>query len=385
MKILFAVHTYYPDNNGFQKVTEYLAEGLSKQNEVAIITSSKSEYAVKEEHNGILIYRIETINRGFEFIGDRERYFRIIEEFNPEIFVCVCVQSWPFDWIKEKINLLKCKTVLYTHGASGLNDKYPLLKDLLGGHLKAFSYHFYWKKYYKNAYAYMKFFDRIIYLAEGDNLYQYAISHGLKNGRILGNAVDEDLFCEYKGKKDEKIKYIYISNYDDNKNQKAVLRAYYEANIINSEMVFAGGQDKQYFDELVFLNSELGKEFGYENRVTLLFGVSRDVIKKLFKESDVFVLGSKKETYSLVLCEAAASGKAIISTDVGIANELPGCYVVENFNEMKEKMELLANNKQLIDKAARSLKEYAENNFRIDKKIEVFDNIIYELVGKKND
>lgn len=42
MKIVFAVHTYYPERNGVQAVTQYLAEGLARrQHDVLIITEKK--------------------------------------------------------------------------------------------------------------------------------------------------------------------------------------------------------------------------------------------------------------------------------------------------------------------------------------------------------
>lgn len=40
MKIVFTVHTYYPEKNGVQVVTEYLAEGLAKKgHDIHVITS----------------------------------------------------------------------------------------------------------------------------------------------------------------------------------------------------------------------------------------------------------------------------------------------------------------------------------------------------------
>ena len=42
MKIVFAVHTYYPERNGVQAVTQYLAEGLARrQHDVLVITEKK--------------------------------------------------------------------------------------------------------------------------------------------------------------------------------------------------------------------------------------------------------------------------------------------------------------------------------------------------------
>ena len=45
MKILFAVHSYYPEKDGVTIVTRYLAEGLANRGHyIAVVTEDKGKY-----------------------------------------------------------------------------------------------------------------------------------------------------------------------------------------------------------------------------------------------------------------------------------------------------------------------------------------------------
>lgn len=41
MRIIFAVHTYYPAHNGVQAITQYMAEGLAKLHHEIMVISEK--------------------------------------------------------------------------------------------------------------------------------------------------------------------------------------------------------------------------------------------------------------------------------------------------------------------------------------------------------
>ena len=77
MKIVFTTHTYYPEKNGVQVVTEYLAEGLAKKgHEVHIITEMLSGVKKEDIHNEVNINRVvakvvHTFN-----IGEKKRISR---------------------------------------------------------------------------------------------------------------------------------------------------------------------------------------------------------------------------------------------------------------------------------------------------------------------
>lgn len=386
MRIMFAVHTYYPAHNGVQAVTQYIAEGLAKKHEVMVLAEKKNLYCEAEVHNRVQIKRIEVWQKNNRFYGERERYLKTIEKFVPDVLVCVCTQSWPFDWIISELDSLKCKKVLYTHGYTAYLEKYPLIKDLVNGRLRAFQYHFYWKKYYDKAYKYIRKFDKVTYLSENNSANRYAKKHFLKNGIVVGNAVEKEFFenCVLDDEKhfdeNRRIQFIYVANYDDNKNQKEVLEAFYETHLENARMVFVGGKNNEYYRELCKLNKQ--KSIADRSRdVEIMYGLPRERIGELLSESDVFVCGSKHEEFPIMLCEAAAKGLAIISSNVGHAKEMPGCMVVENMDEMIEQMKDIAKNMMLRKDNGMKLRYYAQKNCRIKDKISEFETMLEELVG----
>lgn len=104
MKILISVHTYYPDKNGVQMVTQYIAEGLAKKHEVKVITELKENYLRKEIYNNVSIERIKINSFDGKFTGEKNKYLSFIKDYNPKVLIVVCTQSWPFDWVMHKLN-----------------------------------------------------------------------------------------------------------------------------------------------------------------------------------------------------------------------------------------------------------------------------------------
>lgn len=384
MRILIVVHTYYPDHNGVQMVTQYLAEGLSQNNEVHVISEKKEGYSSAELVNGVSIKRIEIKKRGFRFVGDKSELLKSIYDYMPDVLICVCTQSWTFDWLKKDIHKMPWKTVLYTHGYSGLLNKYPVWYDLFHLKLRAFRYHIYWWFYYLNAYKYIERFDLVTYLSEKNEAYQYAKDHMLTNGMVLCNAV-EDVFFENSvieridenERTDSKVRFIYVANYDTNKNQRFVINAFVEANMQNAELVLIGGRVNRYYQEIYAEYSSLDDEL--KRRIVFKVGVPRKEIPFELQRADVFVCGSQKEEYPIMLCEAAAKGLPIISTNVGHVKELEGCIVVDSKEEMTEAMIQLYSSPRERYQTGMKLRRYAMKQYRIIDKVDMFQQKIASL------
>ena len=389
MKILFAVHTYEPDHNGVQAVTKYIAEGLTKWHHVKVIVGVNAEnyaseaYPVMEQINGVEIERIHAeLRNNHRFEGDRERYYKAISDWQPDILICVCVQSWPYDWIIEKIDQIKCKKVLFTHGFSAYMETYPFGHDILGGHIHALKDHIYWKQYYKKSVAYFRKFDLVTYLAKSSSSYHFALRHHLTNGMILGNAVEEALFDNSsldRVQPDCGTVFIYVANYDANKNHQMVLDAFYQADIRDSSrLILIGGHDNGFYQELIRKQKEMDQISGKWN-VQILYGLQRNEIMKQLQNADVFVCASKHEEYPVMLCEAAAKGLAIISTDVGNADEFPEISLVHSVEEMAKQISLLDKDHALRIRKGTALRNFASANFHISDKVEAFNTVLENL------
>ena len=386
MKILISVHTFYPDKNGVQMVTQYIAEGLARKHEVKVITELKENYLREEINNSVAIKRIKVNSCNGKFSGEKKEYLTLINEYKPDVLIVVCTQSWPFDWVMHKLSDIDCVKILYTHGYSGLMKNYPILKDLLHFRLRALKYHWHWMWYYKNAYKYIAQFDLVTYLSENNISVWYAKKHNLSNGEVLTNAVEDMFFVNtaYERVKNEfgrnEVRFIYVANYDSNKNQKYVLEAFYRSEIKDASMLFVGSKKNSYYQEVVDLNSMLEREYG-KRQINFMYNQPRENIPDLLRASDVFVCGSIKEEYPIMLCEAAAEGLPVISTRVGHAASMPGIIVADTQEEMAAAMRTLYYNREERIKRGELLQNYAKENYVIDEKVKWLDEKISLLIN----
>lgn len=369
MKVMFAVPSYWPSQDGVANITKYLAEGLAaKGHEVFIFTSTGNgglqELPGYEKHDGVKIERMRVYVqwplhlKGRDNNSTKHVYRRRIQEINPDILIVVCAQTWTFDWIKDDLDELKCKKVFFSHGYSRLKEKYdymtPLKKRNVIGAVEALLV----KKYYNSLHKYVAKYDKAIYLTEENNSMQYALQHKLTNGIVINNAI-EDCFYEEKNRHDysknvQVVQFLFVANYSVNKNQEMLLRAFANADIGKSRLVFIGFEENAYLDSLRKLQAELN--IADEKEVLFQVGMERQKIVKTYGESDVFVCPSMSETWSIVAHEAAAVGIPIISTDVGIYSEIDGAMIVNTQEEMCQAIEILYQDKEA--RKIRGIKAY---------------------------
>lgn len=385
MRILIAAHTYFPDQNGVAIVTQYIAEGLAKQHEVLVITETKGKYDRHDNHRCVQIERIDVQSARWGFAGEKERYRCRIEEVKPDCFICVCTQSWPFDWIVDKLPAMThCVKVLYTHGYSGFFEKYPVMNELLHGRYQRAKFYYRWRRYYRKAHRHISSFDLVTYLWENNSAAQYARKYGLTNGMILENAVDDQIFAKAADRVEEgtnghtPFTYICIANYDENKNQELLIRAFYDIDPQDKRVILVGNSRTDYMDTLVELRDSLDKVKGKHN-VDILVGLERAKVIDLLAKSDVFVFCSKHEQYPMVLCEAAAMGIPIISTDVGHASIIPGVRIFYKQHELSESIQQLFDDKMLRQEMGILNKKFAEQHYRINEKVKILNDRIEEL------
>lgn len=388
MKIMIAVHTYYPEHNGVQQVTQYMAEGLAKNHEVLVLSNWYEGMQRAEVHQNVSIERVQAKRNLFHvFCGEKKVYIDRIRSYQPDVLISVCTQSWPFDWVVRELDKLDCVKILYTHGYSECHKHYGTLDHLIHGRFgKAFNSVIN-RTYYSRAYRYIAKYDLVTYLSEVDIGVWYANKHRLTNGKILGNAVEGRFFEPFslqdkKSEKDGIIRFLYVANYSDKKGQEMVLRAYYEAECEQAELIFCGQVKNAYCEQMLSLKQQLDAEKG-KKKVTFLYEKSREDILALYRTSDVFVCGSLIEAFSISLCEAAASGLAAISTDVGNAATIPEVLIVHSQQEMAQEMTYLYTDEAERKRRGKALKAYADANCKISDKVTWMEQEIERLCKER--
>lgn len=354
MRIMFAVPCYWPSQDGVTIITSYLAKGLAaKGHDVFVVTSAGNgglqTLPEEEEHDGVKIDRMRIYTRWPLVIRGRDRestpkaYLRYIKEYAPDVLIAVCAQTWTLDWLLPHLKELDCVKVFYSHGYSGWNTQAPIVEYLKKRNLLGAWMAYKAGRYYRRLHRYIGLFERAIYLSEDSNAAVYARQHGLTNGRVLKNAIDDRFFEEnmrHRYEEKDCISYLFVANYNRNKNQEMLIRAFAAAKIKKSRLILVGFEENSYYEYLQEVIREVLTDQS-EKEVVFYTHVSRDTVVDLYRTSDVFTCSSLSEIYPIVAHEAAATGMPIVSTDVGIYAKITGAFIVHDTRQMQEAMEKL--------------------------------------------
>ena len=135
-------------------------------------------------------------------------------------------------------------------------------------------------------------------------------------------------------------------------------------------LTLVGGEEKTasqsrlgYVKEL----KELCKTLNITDRVTFVGPVAHSELSNWYKKADIFVYPSLYENFGQPILEAAASGLPIISTPVGVANEIiedgeTGFLVNDDYQELADRITKLENN-DLRLKMGNALREKVSKSY----------------------
>ena len=396
MKIMFAVPCYWPSQDGVTHITRYLAEGLAaKGHEILVFTSTGNgglqELPVSEVYQGVQIERMRVYVRwplrirGRNAESSAKTYLRKVQEWKPDVLIIVCAQSWTLDWMIPYLDKITCPKVFYSHGYSWLKEKYAIREKLKAGDFAGAWMEYRAERYYKNLHTVLAKFELALYLLENNNACLYAQKYGLVNGKVLENAIEDAFVSEelyHKAGENKTVQFLCVANYNDNKNQKMLLEAFCDAEIENVRLVFAGFEENTYLDELRQLKDRRLQKGGKKD-IFFRVHLSREEIYKLYRESDVFLCGSRLENAPIVHCEAAATGMAIISTPVGNVKEMNGILIASTGEELKEAMERLIGNRDEMRERGQQLRQYIlQKKCRTKDKVDWLEQELEKLRGK---
>ncbi|MCD7726153.1 MAG: glycosyltransferase family 4 protein [Clostridiales bacterium] len=393
---MVAVPSFWPSQDGVASITGYLAEGLAaKGHEIYVLTSAGKgglqELPEREMHEGVTITRMRVHTQWPLFIRGRDKksteqtYWKYIRDYNPDVLLVVCAQTWTLDWIIPYLKRLQCVKVFYSHGYSLLKERYSYQEYLKKRNIVGAWAEYKCKKYYDHLYKYLKLFDRVIYLSEQSNAALYAEKHALVNGTILKNAIDDRFFDEtmrHQYHDTELISYLFVANFNENKNQEMLIRAFCRAKIGKSRLVFVGFEKNEYYDHL---QDVMGEELDQrqEKEVVFYVHISRQEVLNLYKTCDVFVCPSKSEIYPIVAHEAAATGMPVISTDVGIYSKITGAYIVNDVEQMRTAIEDLYNHTEERKRRGQAAYEWiCGQGCRIQDKVDWLEEDLQRLLLK---
>ena len=199
-----------------------------------------------------------------------------------------------------------------------------------------------------------------------------AISHELKKKMessftsnqvsVVPEFIDTDKF-NFPSQHHSGFNFIAIGDLIPRKGFDVLIQAYklfVEEGFKHTSLIIIGdGKEK---DNL----ADLAGSLQIENQVQFPGRCSQEEVAAFLKQSDVFVMSSKVETFGIVVIEAMASGLPVISTrcygPLDIVNESNGILIpVDDIEEMKKAMVYMYNNKKLYDK--NEIRKHVVENF----------------------
>lgn len=389
-KILITYENYLPKLSGVPIVLKYIAEGLVNQGyDVTIITSSIDGTPDKEIINGVNIIRLNCRTTTLGYKGNKVEYLKYIKSKEWDLIILVCSQCWTTDWVLKELDKVQVPKIFYPHGFSGLSInifsdfKKCNIKKLIGKIIAKLR----WNIYYKRFYVYMKKFDHVVYLSNHDNAKKYGDEHGIENYSIIENAVnniffDQELNFDIVAQKYSllgcKKYFICVSNYIEEKRQEFSLEAFYKCEITNNyQMVYIGNNIRgdKYYKKLKQLKLKYDSMYGKRN-VIFLEQVDRNHIPTILKNSKMSLFSSINEQYPLVVIESMSCKIPFISTNVGNVENLPGGIVINDINDMSNKIRNLIIDNNFYNKLSEQGYNYVIKNCTISNSISKFDYII---------
>jgi glycosyltransferase involved in cell wall biosynthesis len=167
---------------------------------------------------------------------------------------------------------------------------------------------------------------------------------GRKDVEVIGNLVDLSLFNVRRKKGlDNKFMFFSVAFLEGEKGFDTLIKAFAKGFKGKDVRLVIGGDGSQK----KWLK-QIAKELLVENQVTFTGVLSREEVANYMNECDAFVLPSRYETFGVVYIEALASGKPIIGTYNGGAEDIidsSNGYIVpvDDMQELQKVMSKMVN------------------------------------------
>lgn len=216
-----------------------------------------------------------------------------------------------------------------------------------------------------------------------------AVGNGLKNEikeltnrrdiKVIGNLVDLSLF-DIRDIKDNKDEFIFFSLafLEGEKGFDTLIKSFSRKFKSKKVRLIIGGDGSQreWLENIV-------KSENIESQVTFTGALSREEVSKYMNKCDAFVLASRYETFGVVYIEALASGKPVIGTFNGgaedIINENVGILTeIDNVDKLSAAMEYIEKNYEKYNKER--LRKYCTDKFSSNVIINKIINVYKEVI-----
>jgi glycosyltransferase involved in cell wall biosynthesis len=175
------------------------------------------------------------------------------------------------------------------------------------------------------------------------------------------------------------IIFLMVGYYSQGKDQGFAFRAFLNAALPHTALVFIGSEFNQFSERFQSLTSPSPQE--PTARVIWLERQTRDFTLDAFAGCDIYVSSSYLETQSIAILEAMAERKPWIARDAGCISEVPGGLCVKSETEMTQAMKTLAQNSDLRSQLGQNGQEAVEKFYNRKMYNDSYCRLVEEVGG----
>lgn len=195
---------------------------------------------------------------------------------------------------------------------------------------------------------------------------------------VIPNPINEDLISKRDEYKNRDNIILTVGRLDTNKNQRLLIEAFANLNLINWKLVIAGdGTLREEYKKLI-------NSLDIADKVDLVGNTKN--ISDYYNSAKIFVFTSRSEGFPNALLEATAFGLPCISTDClsgpsEIIKHNENGYLIEvnNKEQLEDRLKSLVNNPiRCVEISKKSL--ILAERFRIDKICQQWERLILKLI-----
>lgn len=393
MNILVTCHSYYPNNDGVQFVTQYLCEGLVKKgHSVTVVTNYYENRGMNNEeiHNGVYIIRINAKTIHKIHTGEKSSYTELIKRLakQNDVMINVCTQCATTDWLLSELKEIEIPKVLYMHSIWDFRyskEDFSSIKKLISkmwGNIRWRPYYFFNKKNFEE-------YDIVTQLHEKDYTTGFFKKEYGIDSVIIENAAEDEFFNKAINRSINLPEHyiINVSNYQKRKNQMKCLELFLNDSIPDDwSLILIGSRKNSYSIAIENKFKEYKKNNPNSTKdVRVLYDIPRADISTYVKKASLYMMTSKWEAFPISLVECMATKTPFISSDVGIVKYLSGGVVCRKDAEYLHWMKSFMTDSKLRKRYGELGGSEACERYTISSKVNKLEGILFKLMERKNE
>jgi glycosyltransferase involved in cell wall biosynthesis len=391
LSALIATFTFPPDINGVAEASCSCARTLLDAGWKVDIATAPSKATRKETlWGGAAVYEFDLENALWHpkgHIGIIDSYRKFLKEGSWDV-VIFQGYHWPLQLAAPLLSAMKAQKVLVSHGYAALRW-FPVRRFPFGL--------VQWGRSVFRSLSMLRWIHRIdrwVFLSPQYDFNAY-FDHTLarlarhRGIRIIPNGVGSldsgqagATFRATHGIAKDAFVFLCVAYYSRGKDQGLAVRAFRQAKIPGSVLVFIGTEFNEWSRKFQNADSIVpaSERFG---RIVWLEKQTRSDTLAAYRESDALVLSSHLETQPIVILEAMSLGKPWIGLRAGCIPTLPGGLCVRSQYSMAQAMCRIAGSAELRSRMSAEGQKAAMESFSREKIADSYRLLLKELLASR--